>query len=898
MRRGRTIMKTAPALPFLACSALLLLWPIAGHAQPACDDALQQAQKSYDLGAFEDVATQLAPCLGIKLSRARAIEVHSLLARAYLNQEEPQKARREISTILRLDSTFEPTAFPRFAALVAEIRREEQTTQVVSVSKTSESLREAPATVVVVTSEQIHRRGYLDLEQLLHDLPGFDIARLNGAYYSSIYQRGYRNSDNDRLLLLVDGVEQNDLSGGAVYLSRQYPLTNIDRVEVVYGPASTMYGANAYTGVINIVTLDPEVLVGDKRRFGIIGQVTGGGYSNRSADITAAGTSGDASVAWTVAASFQKSRERDLTHLDPWDFTYRNVDYKDLMRLTGTPQERAALCTQPSPYILCTATGIELTDQGADLVRGLDRQQIADLHAGFDDRATNWGLNAKLRVLNLTLGLQSWSSQEGIVSAYGTPTDITGNTSWTPKATAFYVKYTVPLDRMKLNVFARYEQTSLDRKKSHFDYVHNYNSGFLNLFSLVPPCRSDLDPLPVSCAPASPWLEKESFGLLNSELRSEASLSWQPSEKLSGVGGVELAKASIQNQYDQSPSGPGYLSGTALEKPEQNEHTDLAVYAQGSWKPRKALRFVFAGRISYNSIDNKPGVSGYGTLFTPRLGVIYVPGQGRFVLKAIYSEAFKDPTDSQKFSVLRYVYEVRSNGLKPERVRNIEMSAGWEPSPHLSLEASAYQASYTNVVAFGAPRLPDGTLITDCFSGCLQFQNRERLRIRGFQATGSYKIGALNIWANYTHTSPFQINPTDLVGDPLLDAAGKPLRELPVADIARNQGTIGFEHDWNYQWSGGMRVHLVGRRPTGPGTTFDSSPFTQTDAYSTIDATVSYRGPLPNTTFQLSAFNLSNRNYYDPGNFSTLPRVLQAGRTFHLRLIYGLPMTSKGKRTP
>ena len=66
-----------------------------------------------------------------------------------------------------------------------------------SVSKTSESLLETPQTVIVITNEQIKRRGYTDLEQLFHDLPGFDISRGNGTQYSQIYQRGYRTKNTE-----------------------------------------------------------------------------------------------------------------------------------------------------------------------------------------------------------------------------------------------------------------------------------------------------------------------------------------------------------------------------------------------------------------------------------------------------------------------------------------------------------------------------------------------------------------------------------------------------------------------------------------------------------------------------------------------------------------------------
>src|SRR4029078_13021439 len=110
-------------------------------------------------------------------------------------------------------------------------------------SSAGERVGGAPATVVVVTADEIERRGYLDLEELLYDLPGFDVSRTNGAVYANYYQRGVRSDVTTRTLLLLDGVEQHEPSTNTILLSRQYALSSIDRVEVVYGPASPIYGA-------------------------------------------------------------------------------------------------------------------------------------------------------------------------------------------------------------------------------------------------------------------------------------------------------------------------------------------------------------------------------------------------------------------------------------------------------------------------------------------------------------------------------------------------------------------------------------------------------------------------------------------------------------------------------
>ena len=70
------------------------------------------------------------------------------------------------------------------------------------------------------------------------------------------------SSSDEGVLFVVDGIEQNDLWSNVVYLSRQYPITNIKSVEVIYGPASTIYGANAYLGVVSVITKNANDFLG------------------------------------------------------------------------------------------------------------------------------------------------------------------------------------------------------------------------------------------------------------------------------------------------------------------------------------------------------------------------------------------------------------------------------------------------------------------------------------------------------------------------------------------------------------------------------------------------------------------------------------------------------------
>lgn len=116
----------------------------------------------------------------------------------------------------------------------------------------------ALATVSILRRDVIAAVPYFFLGDLLALIPGVD-ARwgMMQRYYVGIRGLGSTTALNSRLLLLWDGVPMNDPFTGELSAGHFLPLVDVDRVEVIRGAGSTMYGANAFSGVVNVVTRDP-----------------------------------------------------------------------------------------------------------------------------------------------------------------------------------------------------------------------------------------------------------------------------------------------------------------------------------------------------------------------------------------------------------------------------------------------------------------------------------------------------------------------------------------------------------------------------------------------------------------------------------------------------------------
>ncbi len=150
------------------------------------------------------------------------------------------------------------------------------------------SLRDSPVSAAVLTSDYLDGTGRFTLCDALQYVQGLSCRR--GAMRKAVVgARGLSsNFLSNRLLLLRDGRPETDPWTGIFYPDETTPLGNVKQIEVLRGPGASLYGTNAFSGVINMVTRRPEDLIAEGHTAGVDARVMAGQYATLRAQATAA----------------------------------------------------------------------------------------------------------------------------------------------------------------------------------------------------------------------------------------------------------------------------------------------------------------------------------------------------------------------------------------------------------------------------------------------------------------------------------------------------------------------------------------------------------------------------------------------------------------------------------
>ncbi|MBT5111253.1 MAG: TonB-dependent receptor [Rhodospirillaceae bacterium] len=152
--------------------------------------------------------------------------------------------------------------------------------RVTSVSKKPQRVSESAAAVHVITSDDIRRSGATSVPELLRNVPGLHVARIDSSKWA-ISTRGFNGRFSNKLLVLMDGRSlYTPIFSGVFWDVQDTFLDDIERIEIIRGPGGTVWGANAVNGVINIITKDSKKTKGTLVT-GIMGSEEHGNFAAR-----------------------------------------------------------------------------------------------------------------------------------------------------------------------------------------------------------------------------------------------------------------------------------------------------------------------------------------------------------------------------------------------------------------------------------------------------------------------------------------------------------------------------------------------------------------------------------------------------------------------------------------
>ncbi len=235
----------------------------------------RQAVEAYEFGHFEKADSILKNVAG-SMKGELQINAYRVLALSSLNMGNPEAAENYVSKLLAADPYYKVyNEAPRFIDMVENMKAGKSAT-ITTASQQAESIEEAPVPVTLITEEMIAGCGARTLKEVLITyVPGMTDIASNEEM--NVAMRGIYSSSQEKILILLNGHRLNSYSTNAATPDYSMSLEKVKQIEVLRGPASSIYGGVALTGVVNIITKEGSEVDGFKVKgtIGNYGQLKG-----------------------------------------------------------------------------------------------------------------------------------------------------------------------------------------------------------------------------------------------------------------------------------------------------------------------------------------------------------------------------------------------------------------------------------------------------------------------------------------------------------------------------------------------------------------------------------------------------------------------------------------------
>lgn len=545
---------------------------------------------------------------------------------------------------------------------------------VISASRSSKRIGELPITIYVVTREEIIRNHYNSLIDIIKSLPGVRVSQPgSGELGESFELRGLVG--NLYTMILINGLPIKPSAVTGMPISAQLPVRQAERIEVIYGPAAAVYGADAVSGVINIITREA-----DKGTF-VMGDISLGQLDHRSGNFMVGGKTGKNKNILQYSFYGGQSEVSDLKIKKGYDDIYNPLQYFQnngkTFNIGGTDYEPVKITENILRAASIDPEGFIREYYPANYEGSLTMPAINDLPAA----SNNLGFQLKYRGISMSFNnmyrrTHSSLSQSPFFYKYNNPQNFWGenirsttmsyNHEWNPKFTT-----TTNLSNLtyKMDNNSSVGVTFIDYTEKVYRYAAGRDILVEQLFTVMP----------------------------GKNLEVMSGITYQYSGNLPQTNFLDAPFNTREYSFfSNNVNLPDTLTNNFGINP--LVYHNVSVFSQ-TYYSLKSFRFMGGIRLDNNSK--------YGISVSPRLAGLYIMNP-RTSFRASVGFAYKAPPSSLAYQSLAYKAGLNHDSLKyisypnphlqPEQYMSVELGLVKKYRKGLNLNISVYYNEIKNLI--------------------------------------------------------------------------------------------------------------------------------------------------------------------------------------------------------
>lgn len=636
--------------------ALLLIVCSVSAQESSPRQIYDQAEEAYQIGRIVEAKQMVEGCIN-NLTGTHRLAGYRLLSLCCLALDQTDEARHYAELVLKENPYYTPTVDypPRFIDMISDIKQGFVAT-ITTASNQSESINEAPSPVTIITAEMIEELGYnKNLNQILAAyVPGMtEICSYDPG--ENMAMHGAYANGQELILIMENGHRLNNRYNNVGVTGYSISTEKIDHIEVLRGPASSLYGNVALSAVVNIITKSGRDINGVKGRYGY------GSYNTHKADLLVGTQYLDADIA--VWASIYNS-DGQIRHLNDGEGYYSDLnqktDYGFFIRENNGPDKLYVDSYKNNPSY---DFGFTFSLKGLNLM--FSRKNTKKLYQSCFTCTYDYSLYPSINGIKPGYNTDETHAEIGYARQLG---------KWSFNAALYgdwchVTNYAVEADykKMSYRIYDEDDNVVLDE---HGNEVFD---------------------------------EKVEEGLISFENYKETTLGGiiqtgtdyhLGSMKGSILAGGQFEHFSLHSRMYmdglnfQSIDRGSFNYEDVIDKGKEN---NVSFFLQD--KHYILPQLILNAGLRYDVKNRKDDKF---TTFSPRLALMYVPNE-RFSLKLSYSEAFADLA-----FYYRYLFSEFFN-MDPQHLTALQLTAMGRVAPwHLNYEVNVFYNQFSNLMRWGA----------------------------------------------------------------------------------------------------------------------------------------------------------------------------------------------------